>query len=49
MLVYLLFTSGVGTDKTFTTKAILQILIQIYDAHNIVDYLKPKGLILTYT
>jgi hypothetical protein len=49
MLIYLFFTSVVGIDKTFTTKALFQILIQIYNAHNIIDSLKPKGLILTYT
>ena len=35
--------------KTFTDKAISQVLIRIYDAYFSVDPLKPKGLILAFT
>ena len=47
--LYLFLTSGACTRKTFTTKAIFQVLIRIYDAYFIVDPLKPKGLILAFT
>ena len=49
MPFYLFLTSGGGMGKTFTTKAIFQMLVQIYNAHNSTDPLKPKGLILAYT
>ena len=48
MLLYLFLTNGVGTWKTFITKAIFQMLIRIYDAYNTTNPLKPKGLILAY-
>jgi hypothetical protein len=47
--LHLFLTSGAGTGKTFTAKILFQMLIRIYDAHNTIDPLKPKGLILAYT
>jgi Cdc6-like AAA superfamily ATPase len=49
MPLYLFLTGGAGIGKTFTSKVLFQMLIQIYDAHNTIDPLKPKGLILAYT
>ena len=46
---YLFFTGGAGTEKTFTAKAIFQMLMRIYNEHYNTDPLKPKGLILAYT
>ena len=46
--LYLFLTGGAGTGKTFTSKAIFQMLIRIYDSHHTIDPLKPKGLILSY-
>jgi exonuclease III len=47
--LHLFLTGGAGTGKTFTAKTLFQMLIRIYDAHNTIDPLKPKGLILAYT
>jgi exonuclease III len=47
--LYVFLTGGAGTGKTFTAKMLFQMLIRIYDAHNTIDPLKPKGLILAYT
>jgi hypothetical protein len=47
--VHLFLTGGVGTGNTFTPKALLQILIRIYDSNNSSDPMKPKGLIVAYT
>jgi hypothetical protein len=47
--VHLFLTGGVGTCKTFTVKALFQMLIRIYDSNNSSDPMKPKGLIVTYT
>jgi hypothetical protein len=41
-------TSGVGTGKTFTTKSLFQMLIQIYDSNSSTDPMNPKGLIVAY-
>ena len=46
--LHLFLTGGAGTGKTFTAKTLFQMLIRIYDAHNTIDPLKPKGLILAY-
>jgi hypothetical protein len=48
-LVHVFLTGGAGTGKTFTVKAVFQILIRIYDSNNSSDPMKPKGLIVTYT
>jgi hypothetical protein len=47
--VHLFLTGGAGTGKTFTTKALFQMLIRIYDSNNSSDPMKPKGLIVAYT
>jgi hypothetical protein len=47
--VHLFLIGGVGTGKTFTSKALFQMLIRIYDSNTMSDPLKPKGLILAYT
>jgi hypothetical protein len=47
--LHLFLTGGAGTGKNFTAKTLFQMLIRIYDAHNTIDPLKPKGLILAYT
>jgi hypothetical protein len=44
----LFLIGGAGTGKIFTTKMILQIIIQIHDANNTTNLLKPKGLIRVY-
>jgi len=48
MPLYLFLIGGVGIEKTFREKVIFQMLMQLYDAHNTTDPLKPKALILTY-
>jgi hypothetical protein len=47
--VHVFLTARVGTCKTFTGKALLQMLIRIYDSNNCSDLMKPKGLIVAYT
>jgi Cdc6-like AAA superfamily ATPase len=47
--VHLFLTGRAGTGKTFTVKALFQILIQIYDSNSSSDPMKPKGLIVAYT
>jgi hypothetical protein len=47
--VHVFFTGGAGTGKTFTAKALFQMLIRIYDSNNSSDPMKPKGLIVSYT
>jgi Cdc6-like AAA superfamily ATPase len=47
--VNLFLTGRVGTCKTFTMKALFQMLIRIYDSNNSSDPMKPKGLIVAYT
>jgi hypothetical protein len=47
--VHFLLTGGAGTCKTFTTKSLFQMLIQIYDSNNSSDAMKQKGLIVAYT
>jgi ATP-dependent DNA helicase PIF1 len=47
--VHVFLTGGAGTGKTFTTKALFQMLIRIYDSNNSSDPMKPKGLIVAYT
>ena len=47
--VHLFLTGGARTWNTFTSKALFQMLIRIYDSNSSSDPLKPKGLVLTYT
>jgi hypothetical protein len=47
--VHLFLTGRAGTCNTFTSKALFQILIRIYDSNNSFDPMKPKGLIVSYT
>jgi hypothetical protein len=47
-LVHLFLTGGAETGKTFTAKALFQMLIQIYESNNSSDPMKPKGLIVAY-
>jgi hypothetical protein len=46
--VHLFLTGRAGTGKTFTVKALFQMLIRIYDSNNSSDPMKPKGLIVAY-
>ena len=46
--LHLFLIGGARTCKTFTVKALFQILIQIYDSNNSSDPMKPKGLIVAY-
>jgi hypothetical protein len=46
--MHLFLTDGAGTGNTFTTKALFQMLIRIYDSSNSSDPMKPKGLIVAY-
>jgi hypothetical protein len=48
-LVHVFLTGGAGTGKTFTAKALFQMLIRIYDSNNSSDPMKPKDLIVAYT
>jgi hypothetical protein len=47
--VHLFLTGGVGTDKTFTTKALFQSLVHFYNVEMDYDPLQLKGLITAYT
>jgi hypothetical protein len=47
--VHVFLTGRAGTCKTFTAKALFQMLIRIYDSKNFFDPMKPKGLIVAYT
>jgi hypothetical protein len=47
--VHLFLIGGAGIGKTFTAKALFQILIRIYDSNNSSDPMKPNGLIVAYT
>ena len=46
--VHLFLTCGARTEKTFTTKALFQMLIRIYDSNNSSHPMKPKGIIVAY-
>jgi hypothetical protein len=46
--VHLFLTGRAGTCKTFTSKELFQMLIQIYDSNSSSDPMKPKGLIVSY-
>jgi hypothetical protein len=47
-LVHLFLTGGAGIGKTFTTKALFQMHIRIYDSNNSSNPMEPKGLIVAY-
>jgi hypothetical protein len=47
--VHMFLIGGVGTCKTFTVKALFQMIIRNYDSNNSSDPMKPKGLIVAYT
>ena len=47
--MHVFLTGGAGTRKTFTEKALFQMLIWIYDSNNYSIPMKPKGLIVAYT
>jgi predicted GTPase len=47
-LVHVFLIGRVGIGKTFTNKALFQMLIRIYDSNNCSDPMKPKVLIVAY-
>ncbi|CAF4097310.1 unnamed protein product [Adineta steineri] len=40
--LYLFLIGGAGTGKTFTAKAIFQMLMKLYDSHHSTNPLKPE-------